>query len=118
MHQVTKFLLNFTRLYNNCSFHGRCESRKVGKNKDCWVCNCNSRVFTDDNGQSIPGFEAPVKWTGPQCQFQDISVPFQIIFWTSVALILVLFMVIGMMANTESGDSFTGNQFEHRLKED
>ena len=105
-------------MYNNCSRHGKCISRKLGKNKDCWVCNCISTPITDDDGNFIPGFDSPVKWAGSQCEFQDISVPFQIIFWTSIVLVLLLIMVIGMMVNTDSGDSFTGNQFEHRLKED
>ena len=74
--------------------------------------------MTDDNGKDIPGYGSPIKWAGTQCELQDISVPFQILFWTSVALILLLVSVIGMMMNTDSGDSFTGNQFEHRLKEE
>jgi hypothetical protein len=74
--------------------------------------------LTDETGKVIPGFETPRKWAGSQCELEDISVPFQILFWTSVSLLILLMMVIGMMMNTDSGDSFTGNQYEHRLKEE
>lgn len=78
--------------FGNCSSHGTCTQQRDprGGSGKCWTCLCNINVWTDDNGKPVEGFSSPVHWTGNMCQFQDISTSFQIVFWVSLALILLL----------------------------
>jgi hypothetical protein len=107
--------------FNNCSYHGSCMAfpNPLGKkNSTCYFCKCTGKVLTDDNGKPIPGSSTNVKWAGDSCEFQDISVSFQILFWITVGLLILIISVIGMMFKVDQGDSFTGNPFEHRLKQE
>ncbi|KNC99012.1 uncharacterized protein SPPG_05962 [Spizellomyces punctatus DAOM BR117] len=87
--------------FSNCTNHGTCGQRN---GSSCFVCQCGNQ-YTDDAGQPRPGFSGPVKWTGDACQYQDITVPFQIIFWTSLVLIITIIFVVGLLSSVGSVDS-------------
>ncbi|KAI8816478.1 uncharacterized protein EV422DRAFT_545376 [Fimicolochytrium jonesii] len=80
---------SFLRAFANCTSHGACVPKTDANNVTCYTCSCNKK-WTDDNGKAVKGFSGPVTWTGDSCQYQDISVSFQIIFWSSVSLIVTL----------------------------
>ncbi len=44
-------------------------------------------------------------WAGAKCQYQDISPQFQILFWTSFALLVTLLWVVSLLANISSSAS-------------
>ncbi|KAI9203425.1 uncharacterized protein BJ171DRAFT_509645 [Polychytrium aggregatum] len=92
--------------FNNCSNHGACTSVQKGA-KTCFVCSC-WRNNTDDNGAAIPGFTKPVKWAGPYCAVQDVSVDFQLVFWTSVTLAVILVFAVGGVYSLNDGDNGPG----------
>ncbi|KAJ3153425.1 hypothetical protein HDU86_005255 [Geranomyces michiganensis] len=82
----------------NCSNHGSCTLHNVTATQQCYRCTCSTK-WTDDNGKAVAGFSGPVIWTGASCQYQDISVPFQILFWTTVGLIIVTIFVVGLLSS-------------------
>ncbi|KAI8918173.1 hypothetical protein DFJ77DRAFT_285286 [Powellomyces hirtus] len=73
--------------FSNCTNHGACTLTNVTDSQQCYLCKCSTQ-YTDDAGKPVKGFSGPVAWTGDSCQYQDISVPFHILFWTSVSLII------------------------------
>ncbi|RKO82948.1 hypothetical protein BDK51DRAFT_50456, partial [Blyttiomyces helicus] len=78
--------------FSSCSNHGICTPQKVQSlnNSICYLCSCTGRQWTDDNGAPVAGYSGPVTWGGNACQYQDITVPFHIIFWLGVALFVTL----------------------------
>ncbi|KAJ3143703.1 hypothetical protein HDU90_000468 [Geranomyces variabilis] len=84
--------------FSNCSNHGACTLHNVTATQQCYRCTCSTK-WTNDNGKAVAGFSGPVIWTGSSCQYQDISVPFHILFWTTVALIIVTIFVVGLLSS-------------------
>lgn len=84
--------------YNNCSNHGSCVEKKTPNNKTRYVCNCN----TSSKGN---GADSRTKWTGVDCSLRDISIPFNIILWLTLALIGIIVTVIMMFFDLGSSDT-------------
>jgi len=78
---------------NNCSGHGKCESTNH-RNPGCYLCVCNK--------------EGLKKYGGFKCEAEDISIDFQLLFWSSVMLILILIFVVGIMFNIKSDIPMVG----------
>ncbi|RUP52441.1 hypothetical protein BC936DRAFT_138355 [Jimgerdemannia flammicorona] len=59
---------------NACSGHGTCAQFSTGNTTACFACRCakiNGTVYT-----------------GARCELHDLSTDFQLLFWTSVALLI------------------------------
>jgi len=78
---------------NNCSGHGTCES-KSKRNPGCYSCVCSK--------------DGLKKYGGFSCEAEDISIDFQLLFWSSVMLILILIFVVGIMFNIKSDIPMVG----------
>ncbi|KAJ8328229.1 hypothetical protein QVD99_000744 [Batrachochytrium dendrobatidis] len=85
--------------YSNCSMHGSCTGQANPSNPStqCFTCSCTLRKWTDDAGNLVPNYNGDVVWTGDSCQYQDISFSFQILFWFTVASIVVVIYVIALL---------------------
>jgi Domain of unknown function (DUF3844) len=64
---------------NHCSGRGSCGAVV---DTQCYACTCNT-----------------TKYLGDACQVEDISSDFQLLFWTSVALILIVAGAIAALVN-------------------
>ncbi|KAI9480611.1 MAG: hypothetical protein EXX96DRAFT_563498 [Benjaminiella poitrasii] len=64
---------------SDCSGHGQCT--KVQEKKDCYVCQCQQASATK-------------KYIGDSCQYIDAVGDFQLLFWTSVLLIVITASVV------------------------
>ncbi|KAJ3281330.1 hypothetical protein HK104_000081 [Borealophlyctis nickersoniae] len=107
-------------VFANCSFHGTCTAQKVPRlnNSMCYLCSCNNK-WTDDQGKPVKGFSGPVTWTGDACQYQDISVSFQILFWLTVVLIVTLVLAVGLLYDVGESDAGSiGGSSTGRTKSD
>jgi len=66
----------------------------VQNNDGCFYCKCNKK-----DG---------VQYGGDSCEAEDISTDFQLLFWTSVILIVTLILVVGIMFNIKSDIPIVG----------
>lgn len=83
---------SLSRVYKNCSNHGSCikkqNPRKV--KQECFYCQCDVKIFTDDQGNPMKNYNGHVDWTGMACESQDISISFHLCFWITIALLVAL----------------------------
>ncbi|ANB12872.1 hypothetical protein AWJ20_1150 [Sugiyamaella lignohabitans] len=70
---------------NSCSGHGSCVSTNYGT----FVCACK------------PSYDASKKkttnWGGSACQKKDVSIEFQLFFWTGLGILLALYWAISVL---------------------
>lgn len=78
---------------NQCNGRGSCVSESV-RNPGCFSCKCEKK----DGKQ----------YGGNACEAEDISAKFQLLFWSSVMLIVVLILVVGIMFNIKSDIPIVG----------
>ncbi len=55
-------------------------------------------------------------WTGDKCQYQDISPQFQIIFWVTVGLVVLLLWVVSLLASAGNSSGRDGQAIPGRAK--
>jgi len=67
---------------NQCNGRGSCVSESK-RNPGCFYCKCNKVNGT--------------QYGGVACEAEDISTKFQLLFWTSALLIVILILVVGIM---------------------
>ncbi|ORX46887.1 hypothetical protein BCR36DRAFT_584994 [Piromyces finnis] len=80
---------------NQCNGRGTCEQfDEKSRNPGCFSCSCK----TVDN----------VKYGGVACEAENISSQFQLLFWSSVILIVILIFVVGIMFNIKSDIPIVG----------
>ncbi|KAI8384866.1 uncharacterized protein BYT42DRAFT_492783 [Radiomyces spectabilis] len=75
---------------DGCNGRGSCKS-----DGECYACQCSTTFF------------------GPSCQFEDVSDHFQLLFWTSVGLIIVtagVLVFVYKSGNIENGGIMMGPQ--------
>jgi hypothetical protein len=72
--------------------------------------------MTDDDGKILDLYQGHVDWVGDQCQFQDISIVFHIVFWTS--LVLLVFVVLGvyLLCGATSESQLAGTFSKQKLQ--
>ncbi|KAI8903369.1 hypothetical protein EDD86DRAFT_215204 [Gorgonomyces haynaldii] len=84
------------RRYNNCSLHGQCQA-SAQNGQVCYQCSCTLKKWTNDKGQRVKNYDGPVTWTGDQCQYQDVSVSWNILFFSTVGFIVALVYIVAHM---------------------
>jgi len=84
---------------NNCSGRGKCES-KSSRNPGCFSCVCNK--------------DGLKQYGGVKCEAENISNDFQLLFWSSVMLIVILIFVVGIMFNIKSDIPIVGVVSTHQ----
>ncbi|ODV87284.1 hypothetical protein CANARDRAFT_194148 [[Candida] arabinofermentans NRRL YB-2248] len=72
-----------------CSGHGLCS--KIG---ECWKCVCSTTVDSESGRSS--------HWTGGACQKKDVSVEFNLLFWTTLILTAVFITGIKLLISCGS----------------
>ncbi len=66
-----------------------------GNLSTCYVCDCTVRCTTLPSGACDPKYPRnTIKWGGDQCQYQDVSESANLLFWTSLLLIMTLIFAI------------------------
>jgi len=78
---------------NSCNGRGSCTTNNT-RNPGCYSCQCESK-----DGK---------KYGGNSCEAEDISARFQLLFWSSVILIVTLIFVVGIMFNIKSDIPIVG----------
>ncbi|KAH6579888.1 hypothetical protein BASA50_011227 [Batrachochytrium salamandrivorans] len=106
--------------FSNCSNHGVCVGKKnpAQPSSQCFVCSCTVNKWTDDNGNRVPNYDGDVTWGGDSCQYQDVSVSFQILFWFTVGGIAVMIYVISLLYSIGDSSSNSGGAPTSRPKVD
>ncbi|KAJ3004177.1 hypothetical protein HKX48_001386 [Thoreauomyces humboldtii] len=97
--------------FSNCTNHGACTNQTITDGRSCFLCTCSTQR-TDDSGAPLAGYSGPVLWGGDSCQYEDVSVPFHIMFWTSIALIVTTILVVSLLNNigaNEGGSDGAGS---------
>jgi len=84
---------------NSCNGRGSCVSENT-RNPGCFSCKCEVK-----DG---------VKYGGNSCEAEDISSKFQLLFWSSVLLIVTLIFVVGIMFNIKSDIPIVGVASSHQ----
>ena len=96
---------------NSCSNHGVCSQfsykSSSTESKTYFKCICNRDNF-DDFGIPIPR-SSNATWSGYNCQFQDISVQFHLLFWTIVFFIYALASAIALVYGVGEGAGVDGD---------
>lgn len=77
-----------TAATGSCSSHGACKEARKG----CWTCQCEPTTKDLGNGKISTTY-----WGGVACQKQDISVPFNIFFLLTVALVILIAGAVKML---------------------
>jgi hypothetical protein len=83
----------------NCTGHGHCrlvysEAGSNGRRNEYWGCMCDIPYLEHNKDGSV---RKTTRFGGAACQKVDVSVPFWILFSTTVFLILIVTMAIGML---------------------
>jgi len=78
---------------NKCNGHGKC-IEDTGLNAGCFRCAC----------EKVDG----IQYGGSECNAEDISSQFNLLFWTAVLLIVILILMVGIMFNIKSDIPIVG----------
>lgn len=70
---------------NNCSGHGKCTKLATGN----YACSCEPTFDSEK--------QKTTHWSGSACQKKDISVEFNMFFWTTLVMILVIIYGVKLM---------------------
>lgn len=73
-----------------CLGHGTC----VTSDDKCWLCACVATFNSTTQRTSV--------WTGPECAKRDVAWQANLFLWLSLALLIVLFMGIKLVASVGS----------------
>lgn len=92
-------LVGCQRATGNCSLHGHCrvvysEAGSNGRTTDFYGCVCDIPKLERYKDGKV---RKTTRFGGAACQKVDVSVPFWILFSTTVFLILTVYMVVYMM---------------------
>ncbi|KAL7270960.1 hypothetical protein RUND412_006316 [Rhizina undulata] len=81
---------------DSCS-SGRGTCQKSVFPENCWKCACKPTVERNENGGQKKTY-----WAGSACQKQDISTPFNLFLWFTLAIVGVLAWAIGLLFSVGS----------------
>lgn len=73
---------------NSCSSHGSCEKSSKGH----WACVCKPSVL-----KSPDGHKKTTHWGGYGCQKKDVSIPFNIFFLLTIAMVLAVGYAVSLL---------------------